>query len=122
MEKNEILNYEDLKLYEAPPVAFFSLKEKNNNKIIKENSFIILSSYDKNIAKNESSKLKIDIDLESLGYQSKQILLDIMNFIQHFCNLPLVSSNYILNNEYIEFKKSETKKNSIFIIFKSKLK
>ena len=118
MEKNEILNYEDLKLYEAPPVAFVSLKEKNNNKIIKENSFIILSSYDKNIAKNESNELKIDINLESLRYQSKQILLDIMNFIQHFCHLSLVSSNYILNNKYIEIKKSETKKNQYLLSLK----
>jgi len=118
MEKNEIFNYEDLKLYEAPPVAFVNLKEKNNNKIIKDNSFIILSSYSKNKAKNEYSELKIDINIETLRYQSKQILLDMMTFIQHFCHVSLVSPNYILNNEHLEIKKSGIKENQYSLSLK----
>ena len=118
MEKNEIFNYEDLKLYEAPPVAFVNLKEKNNNKIIKDNSFIILSSYSKNKAQNEYSELKIDINIETLRYQSKQILLDMMTFIQHFCHVSLVSPNYILNNNHLEIKKSGIKENQYSLSLK----
>ena len=117
MEKNEIFNHEDLKLYEAPPVAFINSKEKNNNQIIKDNSFIILPSFGKNNAKYECSELKIDINLESLRYQSKQILLDIMTFIQNFCHLSLVS-NYIINNNYIEIKKSGIKENQYSLSLK----
>ena len=119
MEKNEIFSYEDLKLYEAPPVAFVNLKEKNNNKIVKDNSFIILSSYSKNKAKNEYSELKIDINIETLRYQSKQILLDMMTFIQHFCHVSLVSPNYILNNNHLEIKKSGIKENQYSLSLKN---
>ena len=103
MEINGNLNCDNLKLYEAPPVAFVNYKQKFYNKIKVSNRFSILSKP----KIKEQNKLKIDITPEALEKQSNQVLLEIINFIRNFCSLSINSVNFILLNKNFEIKKVE---------------
>ena len=90
---------ESSKLYDAPPVAHefknhnnYSLNKKNTYKIIRCNDFII-SSKIKNIIEDKSLNLKISLKNEDFKKIRKAILVDIINFIQSYCDVKLLSNN-----------------------------
>lgn len=116
MEKNEIFNYENIKLCEAPPVAFINM-EKKNYKIIYLNNLSILKNSKCN---KEPSKLKIDIESDVLKVQDKKVLIDIINFIQRFCDLSLISTIFDLNGTDLNIKKDEKDINKYSLVLKDK--
>ena len=124
MEKNEIL-FNDIKSYEAPPVAFninaFNLEKIKKYKIIKNKTLSILSKHNNLKNKNyESSKLKIDISKETLKSLEKNILLDIIIYIQNYCNIFLNSNIFIFNNSNLEINKSKNNLNEFLMTLKNK--
>ena len=124
MEKNEII-FNDIKSYEAPPVAFninaFNLEKIKKYKIIKNKTLSILSKHNnlKNKS-NEISKLKIDISKETLKSLEKNILLDIIIYIQNYCNIFLNSNIFIFNNSNLEINKSKNNSNEFLMTLKNK--
>ena len=124
MEKNEIL-FNDIKSYEAPPVAFninaFNLEKIKKYKIIKNKTLSILSKHNNLKNKNyELSKLKIDISKETLKSLEKNILLDIIIYIQNYCNISLNSNIFIFNNSNLEINKSKNNLNEFLMTLKNK--
>ena len=124
MEKNEIL-FNDIKSYEAPPVAFninaFNLEKIKKYKIIKNKTLSILSKHNNLKNKNyELSKLKIDISKETLKSLEKNILLDIIIYIQNYCNISLISNIFIFNNSNLEINKSKNNLNEFLMTLKNK--
>ena len=127
MKKSEISFNENLKSCEAPPVAFNinSLNiEKNKKYKIAKNSSLAILSKSQNLKKlnYELSKLKIDISPEVLKSMEKNNLLDIINFIQNYCSISLISNNFIFNNPNFEINQSSTNpKNFTLILSKNKI-
>ena len=124
MEKNEIL-FNDIKSYEAPPVAFninvLNLEKIKKYKIIKNKTLSILSKHNNLKNKNyELSKLKIDISKETLKSLEKNILLDIIIYIQNYCNISLNSNIFIFNNSNLEINKSKNNLNEFLMTLKNK--
>ena len=124
MEKNEIL-FNDIKSYEAPPVAFninvLNLEKIKKYKIIKNKTLSILSKHNNLKNKNyELSKLKIDISKETLKSLEKNILLDIIIYIQNYCNIFLNSNIFIFNNSNLEINKSKNNLNEFLMTLKNK--
>ena len=97
-------------LYDAPPVAHefnnnnISLNKKNTYKIIRCNDFII-SSKIKNIIEDKSLNLKISLKNEDFKKIRKAILVDIINFIQSYCDVKLLSNNLNYKNEFFDINK-----------------
>ena len=116
MERNEILNYENIKLCEAPPVAFINM-EKKNYQIIYNNNFSIQK---KPQCIKRSFKLKIGIESEELKRQDKKVLIDVINFIQRFCDLSLISTLFDLNGTDLSIKKDEKEANKYSLVLKDK--
>ena len=124
MDKNEIL-FNDIKSYEAPPVAFninaLNLEKIKNYKIIKNKALTILSNSQKfKKDNNELSKLKIDISQEKLKTLDKNILLDIIIYIQNYCNISLISNIFIFDNSNLEINISKININEYLMVLKNK--
>ena len=115
MDKNEIIINDNLKSYEAPPVAFninaLNLAKIKNYKIIKNKTLAII---------HELSNLKIDISHEILKSLDKNILLDIIIYIQNYCRISLLSNIFIFNNSNLEINKNNNNPNEYLMMLKNK--
>ena len=119
MDKNEILFDENVKSCEAPPAAlnidFLNFEKIKNYKITKNNNFIIYSKSQNSI----KNKLIIDISHETLKSLEKDILLDIITYINNYCGIYLISNNINFNKSKLEIKKSKINTNEYSMMLKN---